>query len=78
MMTFADYCIECDILSPEAAYDYDTVLVAVMWDCFGGEYIQYCMEQQLQFEDLTGCFSEEDHVRTSTIFGDEGFYESDS
>ncbi|MFA6075518.1 MAG: hypothetical protein WCV63_05700 [Negativicutes bacterium] len=77
-MTFADYCVEFGILSRELVDEGDGIAILVMWDRFGGDYIQYCTDHQLQYEDLSNCISEEEQTKKTAVFCDECFYETDS
>ena len=50
MYTFSDFCIDREILSKEMAGDLRHL--RVMWDIHGDDYIDYCKDNDLEFERL--------------------------
>ena len=48
MYTFSDFCINREILSKESADDLRHL--RVMWDIHGDDYIDYCKDNDLEFE----------------------------
>ena len=51
MYTFSDFCIGREILSKEMADDLRHL--RVMWDIYGDDYIDYCKDNDLEFERLS-------------------------
>ena len=50
MYTFSDFCIDREILSKKMADDLRHL--RVMWDVYGDDYIDYCKDNDLEFERL--------------------------
>ena len=50
MYTFSDFCIDREILNKEMADDLRHL--RVMWDVHGDDYIDYCKDNDLEFERL--------------------------
>jgi hypothetical protein len=48
MYTFSDFCIDRGILSKEMADDLRHL--RVIWDVYGDDYIDYCKDNDLEFE----------------------------
>ena len=50
MYTFSDFCIDREILNKEMADDLRHL--RVMWDIYGDDYIDYCKDNDLEYERL--------------------------
>lgn len=50
MYTFSDYCCDFKILTLEQTNDLRHL--RVMWDIHGDDYIDYCKDNDLEFERL--------------------------
>lgn len=51
MYTFSDFCIDREILSKEMADDLRHL--RVMWDVYGDDYIDYCKDNDMEFERIS-------------------------
>ena len=51
MYTFSDFCIDREILSKEMADDLRHL--RVMWDVYGDDYIDYCNDNDMEFERIS-------------------------
>ena len=50
MYTFSDYCHDHEILTYDQANDLRHL--RVMWDIYGEDYIEYCKDNDFEFERL--------------------------
>ena len=50
MYTFSDFCIDREILNKEMADDLRHLRVT--WDVYGDDYIDYCKDNDMEFERL--------------------------
>ena len=51
MYTFSDFCIDREILSKEMADDLRHL--RAMWDVYEDDYIDYCDDNDLEFERIS-------------------------